>query len=121
MAEENQRLLPPTQTPGKISVKFCVYRKSAPCYPCCQYVPCCSCCGPVIQNAIQIVVPDNITVEEFLRTVSRVTNPSKEYTTAYIGFNQLINSDLLAPSIRSFEHFEVPLVVVPKESCCLLI
>ncbi|KAK8836647.1 hypothetical protein M9Y10_037583 [Tritrichomonas musculus] len=116
--EQTQPLLAqpnPNSTDNLISVRFCVYKDEL----CC--CPIFSCCKASTEDAVQIVVPETTTVGQFLQIVNETNNPKKEYSIALIAGFRLRNEDLLAPTIRSFERFEAPIVVVPKDSCCLLI
>lgn len=116
---EQQPLLAQQQvdpTADKVSVRFCVHQN-----PCClnKCIPCC--CKGKYLDEIQIVVPETTTVGEFLQIASDVNKPKDPYTSAFINGYQLTHDDLIAPTIRSFENFASPIVVSPKEPCCLLI
>lgn len=114
-SDKGQPLLEGNDLSHTVSVRFCVHRDPCCCYICC---PTCKCCQEQFENATQIVVPETTTVEEFLRTINRMFSPKTEYAVAYIHGYQLKNSDLIAPTIRSFEKFEAPIVIVPKDTCC---
>lgn len=118
MQQQTQPLLSQQDDPtaGKVSVRFCVHQEEGCCPNCCW-----CCCRERYYNAVQIVVPDTTTVGEFLHIVSELNGAKTEYSMAFINNFQLTNSDLIAPTIRSFENFASPIVVVPKEGCCLLI
>ena len=122
MSSEKEQLLSPDQS-HNVSVKFCVYTAEGSCYTCCSCCPCGDCCAPSREDATQIVVPDTTTVDEFLRIVTRMNNPKTEYTAAFIDQYQLRGSDLVAPTVRSFEKFASPVLIVPKgrNNCCLLV
>lgn len=116
--EQTQPLLSNQQvnsTAGTVSVRFCVHKPAG----CCPSICCCN--REEFINATQVVVPDTTTVGEFLRIVNEINQPKNEYTFASINGFQLHNNDLIAPTIRSFEKFAAPIVIVPKEACCLLI
>ncbi|KAK8836249.1 hypothetical protein M9Y10_039881 [Tritrichomonas musculus] len=102
-------------SPGLVSVRFCVYQEAG----CCPSLF--SCCRAKTEDAIQAVVPDTTTVGQFLQIVNETNRPKNEYTIATIAGFRLRNEDLIAPTIKSFERFESPIVIVPKDSCCLLI
>ncbi|KAK8836645.1 hypothetical protein M9Y10_037581 [Tritrichomonas musculus] len=116
--EQTQPLLAEPQvnpTAGLVSVRFCILQGAG----CCPFFPCCK---AKKLDATQIVVPETTTVEQFLRMVSQINGASEPYSIALIDDYQLSNEDYIAPTIRSFENFESPIVVVPKEPpCCLLI
>lgn len=103
-------------TAGKISVRFCVSQEAGCLNSCCSF-----CCKAKILNAVQLVVPDTTTVGEFLHMLNEMFKPKEEYDIALINGFQLSRDDLLAPTIRSFENFDSPIVVYPKKACCLLI
>lgn len=109
----------PHSTDHLISVRFCVFKEADCNCPC----ACSSCCRDYITDATQIVVPNTTTVGEFIHILNETNSPSKEYKAAFIKNFRLRNEDLLAPTIRSFEKFEAPIIIVPQESgcCCLLI
>ena len=110
----SQRKVDPTA--DKVSVRFCVHQK-----PGCLNSCCSCCCKGKIEDEVQIVVPETTTVQEFLQITAEVNKPKEPYTGAFINGYQLNPDDLIAPTIRSFENFESPIVVAPKEPCCLLI
>lgn len=117
--EQTQPLLAQSQASpaaGKVSVRFC-YHQNAGCFH--SILPCC--CNGKDLNANQIVVPDTTTVGEFLQRVSEINNAKEPYTMAFINGYQLTNDDLIAPTVRSYEYFESPILVTPKDACCLLI
>lgn len=117
--EQTQPLLAQPQvnpTDGMVSVRFCVRQGAGRC-------PIFPCCKAKIFDSTQIVVPETTTVEQFLRIVSQINGAVEPYSIALIDGYQLSLEDLIAPTIRSFENFESPIVVVPKEPpcCCLLV
>lgn len=116
--EQQPLLAQPPQSPHStddlIAVRFCVFKEAACDCPC----RLCSCCKNYVYRATQIVVPNTTTVGEFIQILNGMHHPEKEYTACSIAGFRLRNDDLLAPTIKSFEKFESPLVVVPEGSSC---
>lgn len=119
--EQAEPLLQGGREQGIVSVRFAVAVGECCCYNFVRCLPCCSCCGVHYKDEKQLVVPDTTTVGEFLNIVNRLNNAKEPYIAAFIGDYQLRESDLVAPTIRSYEKFESPMIVVPSSQCCLLI
>lgn len=108
-------------TSNLISVRFCVHKDAAPCNKACPSCCYCSCCQEETIDACQIVLPATATVGDFLQLVNDMNQPKKEYGYAFINGFRLKNEDPIGPTIKSYIKFSAPIVVVPKEDCCLLI
>ena len=119
--EQASPLLQSEREQRVVSVRFAVSYGECCCYSMVSSIPCCSCCGMHYKDEKQVVVPDTTTVGEFLRIVNRLNNAKEPYVCAFIDGYQLRESDLVAPTIRSYEKFESPMIVVPAPKCCLLI
>lgn len=111
--------------PPAVHVTVVARRAQTCCQKCCyESCLCCRCCcNPDIFLPRHIVVPADVTVEKFLEIATEAIGTPTPFDVALIDGFILKHSDKLAPSLKAFEHFQQPIVVVltPPSGCCNLI
>lgn len=103
---------------GMVSIRFSCFTSESACCPCKD--------DKVILHQHQIVLPEMTTVSSFISIASSKVMASEKFDRCTLNGFELRDSDPIGPTIKSFECFESPVVILRKDEivekpCCLLI
>lgn len=101
-----------------LSEKTCFQETCSCCIACC-----CKCCMPQEVLPQQYIVDDSLTVGQFMEKVNSENDCKQPFIYAELNGFKLRDDDLLAPSIRAFQYFAMPVMQLyaPADGCCNLI